>query len=392
MFAAEQKSEEKNAYLLDPAIYYKVLEGHTKIDEGKNGEALKIFKKIISTNNLKSYDAAVIYQAMGYAENNTGNFDTALNNFAKAQSLNALQPEVTHKLNYTIAQLLLHLDKPKKALKYLAKWFPKQPLVPAEAHILAATAYYSTKEYKKLITHAEKAISMSDDPAISWYEILLAGYYETKTYKKAVTLLENIIVKYPDKTNYWLHLAEAYQRLNQEKKALAIYELAYTKDLLKKDDILRLVNNYLYLEMPYKAAVILEKAMAVGDIKVNIRMLNLLADSWILAQEDTKAMPIFREIIKKYNDEKTRLRLGHLYLEAEKWDKTIEVLDVSYQSEDQSLKSKVNLLLGIAQYHSKNISEANRAFTQALSDKATKEQASWWLEHLKNKNSKAQES
>ena len=83
IFAAEKEANDKEAYLLDPAIHGKLLESHTKIDEGKNGVALKILKKLISSSNLKAYDSAVIYQTMGYAENNMGNFEIALKNFTK---------------------------------------------------------------------------------------------------------------------------------------------------------------------------------------------------------------------------------------------------------------------------------------------------------------------
>ena len=137
--------------------------------------------------------------------------------------------------------------------------------------------------------------------------------------------------------------------------------------------------------MPYKAATILEREMAIGDIEANREMLNLLVDSWILAQENEKAKSVFREIIKKLNDDTARLRLGQLHIESEEWKKVIEVLDVKFKSDDKTLMSKVNLLLGIAQYHSKNLQMATRAFTQALADRSTEEQAKWWLEHLKNK-------
>ena len=95
---------------------------------------------------------------------------------------------------------------------------------------------------------------------------------------------------------------------------------------------------------------------------------------------------------KKFNDDHTRLRLGQLYIEAEEWKKVIDVLDVEFAPENKVLLSKVNLLLGIAQYHSKNMDKATRAFTHALSDKSTEEQASWWLKHLKNKTTKTQDS
>ena len=380
--------EKKKNYKLDANVHAELIGIHNQIDEGQNGKALKKLKKLIYLNNLKAYDSAVIYQTIGYAKSNIGEFEEATKNFIKALSLDALPIDVTHKLNYSAAQLLIHIDKSKEGLEYLSKWFTTETKATGDAHILAATAYYNIKDYKQLITHAEKALVLSSKPQLSWYELLLAGYYEINEYQKSATLLETIIIKYPKKLNYWLQLAEIYQRLEQGKKALAIYELAYAKGLLKRDDINRLISNYLYLEMPYKAAVLLEKEMAVGDIKPDIEMLKLLANSWMLAQEKKKAEPVFKEIIKNFRDNYSRLRLGQLYTEAEEWQQVIEVLNVEFESKDKVLLSKINLLLGIAQYHSRNIDKATKAFTSALSDKSTEEQAIWWLQHLKKETIK----
>ena len=380
----------EKTYLLQPSTYSALTEIHKDMGEGKNTTALKKLKKLASSDKLKDYDAAVIYQTMGFAENALGNFTSATKYFIKALSFDALPQKVSHELYFSTAQLLIHIDKTEEGLKYLSKWFANEPKPSADAHILAATAYYYLKNYKQLIVHAQKALPLSKNPPLSWHELLLAGYYETKDFKSASIILEKIIQKYPEKTNYWLQLAGIYQNQKQEKKALAIYELAYSKGLLKKDEIIQLVQNYMYLEMPYKAASVLEKEMAIGDIEANMKMLNLLVDSWILAQENEKAESVFREIINKFNDDRARLRLGQLYIESEQWKNAVEILDIKLQSEDTILNSKVNLLLGIAQYHSENLSKATRAFTLALSDKSTEEQAKWWLEHLKNKTSDQQ--
>ena len=380
--------EKKKNYKLQSNVHTELIGIHEQIEEGQNGKALKKLKKLISSNNLKAYDSAVVYQTIGFAKSNIGEFEEAAESFIQALSIDALPKDVTHELNYSAAQLLIHIDKSKEGLEYLSKWFATETKTTGDAHILAATAYYNIKDYQQLITHAEKALVLSSKPQLSWYELLLAGYYEINEYQKSATLLETIIIKYPKKLNYWLQLAEIYQRLEQGKKALAIYELAYAKGLLKRDDINRLISNYLYLEMPYKAAVLLEKEMAVGDIKPDIEMLKLLANSWMLAQEKKKAEPVFKEIIKNFRDNYSRLRLGQLYTEAEEWQQVIEVLNVEFESKDKVLLSKINLLLGIAQYHSRNIDKATKAFTSALSDKSTEEQAIWWLQHLKKETIK----
>lgn len=221
---------------------------------------------------------------------------------------------------------------------------------------------------------------------MNWYELLLAGYYETKMFQKSADLLELIIKKHPEKANFWLHLADIYQSMEQDHKALAIYELAYARNLLKQNGIRQLVNNYLYLQMPYKAAILLEKEMAIGGIKKNKELLTTLVDSWLLAQDADKAKSVLKEIDKRFNDEASRLRLGQLYIKSEEWNKAINVLEKNIGSIDKILGSRSNLLLGIAQYHAENFSLATHAFTNALADKSTKEQAQWWLQYLKNIN------
>ena len=170
--------------------------------------------------------------------------------------------------------------------------------------------------------------------------------YETEDLNNAAIILENIIIKYPTKKNYWIQLAGIYQRLGNDNRALAIYELAYLKNFLKKEEIIQLCKNYLYFEMPYKAAIVLEKEMAIGKIDTSLKMLNMLVDGWILAQENEKAESVFNEIISLYNDEKSRLRLGQLYIENEEWNKAADVLNIELETEDITLISKINLLLG----------------------------------------------
>ncbi|HIF50135.1 MAG TPA: hypothetical protein EYQ42_01130 [Thiotrichaceae bacterium] len=392
LFCSHYALAKEETYLLQASTHSVLSEAHKSMQAGNNAEALEKLNTLISSDKLKNYDAAVVYQTMGFAENGLTNFKSSAKHFIKALSLNALPKEVTHDLYFSTAQLLIHIEKPKEGLKFLSKWFADEAKPKAEAHILAATAYYYTEDYKQLIVHVEKAIALSKKAPLNWHELLLAGYYETKDYKNAALILETIISKHPDKKDYWLQLAGIYQQLEQDKKSLAVYELAYKQELLKKEGIIQLIKSYHYMDMPLKAANLIEKEMAVGDIEPNKKMLNLLVDSWLLAQERDKAKSVFKEIIKKFNDDTARLRLGQLYLDSEEWGKAVEILNVKLESRDKVLLSKINLLLGIGQYHSENLPMATRAFTQALSDKSTNEQAQWWLELLKKNSELIQQS
>ena len=376
----------KDNYSLQTGTYSVLNKVQKDMDEGKNEEALVKLEKIITSGNIKDYDSAVIYQTIGFIQNNLGDFKAAAENYTKALSYEALPEDITHGLYYTVTQLLVYSERYQEGLEYILKWFAKEKDPKAEAYILAATTYYYLENYNEVINYASKALPLIKTPPLNWYELLLAGYYETDDLSNAAVVLENIILKYPIRKKYWIQLAGIYQRLEEDKKALAIYELAYNKDYLKKKQIIQLCKNYLYFEMPYKAAIVLEKEMATGRIENSLETLNMLVDAWILAQENEKAQSVFNEIINSYNDEKSRLRLGQLYIENENWNKAVDVLNVELETEDLTLISKINLLLGIALFNSENIAEARESFNQALSDKTTQEQAKWWLDHIKKKN------
>ncbi len=377
-------SAEENVYAIETVTYAELTKIHDDMSAGNNSAALKKLKALIASHSLKDYDAAVVYQTMAYAENALNNLENAVQHSIQALSYHALPEKQTHELNFSTAQLLIQLDRPAEGLKYLEKWFAGNP-PKAEAYLLAAIAHYDLKNYSQLNIYAEKAISMNDQAPLNWYELLLSGYFETKDYQKAAPVLEKIIDKNPDKPDYWLQLAALYQYLKQDKKTLAVYELAYAKKLLKEEGIIQLVKNLLYFEMPYKAAGILEKEIGAGVISADQEILILLANSWTLAKEDEKAQAVLSEIVEIYHDDKTRLRLAQLYYQTKKWDSMLAILDVEFKTDDQQLKSGLNLLLGIALYHTNHHSRAIQALTSALSHKSTEDQAEWWLQYIKNK-------
>ncbi len=332
--------------------------------------------------DLKTYDKAVALQTLGYIENGLGDFEAAAVAFEKALMANILPEEVTHSLRYSAAQLFIHVEQPQKGLRYLKKWFAFEKQPKPDAHIVAASAYYQLEDFEQLIFHVEKALSQNANPPLGWYQLLLAAYIETRNFSRAADVLEKIVVLKSGQKDYWLQLVGVYQEMDQGKKALAVFELAYQKSLLKDKEIEQLARSYLYHEMPYKAAKLLEKELAIGGLQESKDSLVLLADSWLLAHETGKAESIFREVLSAYNDDTIRLRLGQLYVESEQWQKAVQLLNIKFESIDKKLLAKINLLLGIAQFNVNNVSGASRAFNRALSSKSTEDQARWWLDYL----------
>jgi len=350
----------------------------------------------LGKDNIKPYDSAVINQTLGYAHNSLENYKQSKESFIKAISANALPDKVTHELTYIIAQLYIRSEKYREGLDYLDKWFEKEINPSAEAHLLMASAYYQINQFKKLITHAKFAIEKSDAPQQSWYELLIAGYYETKMFRDAARLLEIMVNKYPDNDNYWLQLAGAYQQNKQEKKALAIFELAYEKGILKNDSIIQLAQTYLYLQLPLKAATILNSELDNGKIESSKANVELLSNSWLLAHDEEQAALTLERYVSKFDDASLSYKLGHIYVELENWDKAKHALEAVVTNKkinnQRDIEATAWLLLGISSYHEKDILRSTQALNKALDFKETKDQARWWLEQVEEEISNRQSS
>ena len=381
-----QAKEEDKRYLLTKGTYDLLNVVRANMEENSYHTAIQKLTVYLDEENIKAYDKAVINQTLGYAYNAQENYKLSIESFVKAVSTNALPDKVTHELTYIIAQLYIHAEEYTEGLSYLDKWFAIESSPSSEAHLLAASAYYQINQFKKLIPHAKSAIENSDVAQQSWYELLIAGYYETKMYRDAALLLEIMINKYPDNDSYWLQLVAVYQQNKQEKKALAISELAYEKGILKEDDIIQLAQTYLYLQLPLEAATMLDSEINNGTIDSSKTNIELLSNSWLLAHDEEKAAFTLEQYVSKFNDISLHYKLAHIYVELENWDKAKNTLETVVTDKNITTQPKIEatawLLLGISSYHKKDTVRSTQALNKALAFEETRDQAKWWLNQI----------
>ena len=391
-----QAKEEDKQYLLSKETYDLLNVTRVAMEENSYHTVIQKLTVYLDKENIKSYDKAVINQTLGYAYNAQENYKRSIESFVKAVRSDVLPDKVSHELTYIIAQLYIHSEKYTEGLSYLDKWFEKESNPSSEAHLLAASAYYPINQFKKLIPHAKSAIEKSDAPQQSWYELLIAGYYETRMYRDAALLLETMINKYPDNDSYWLQLVAVYQQNKQEKKALAISELAYEKGILKGDDIIQLAQTYLYLQLPLEAAAILDSEINNGTIDYSKTNIELLSNSWLLAHDEEKAAFILEQYVSRFNDISLRYKLAYIYVELENWDKAKNTLEAVVTDKNITIQPEIEatawLLLGISSYHKKDTVRSKQALNKALAFKQTRDHARWWLNQIEEEMPNEQKS
>lgn len=381
-----QAQDDSDQYLLSERTYNRLSAIQELMDKGSYARAEQDLKELLDDVRDNNYEVAVTYQTLGYVYSSTDRYDAAAEAFIKAIEKRALPPDVTHNLNYNIAQLLIHAGDYKQGLLYLDKWFAEEPAAPPEVHVLAATAYYQLNDFRSLIPHIQTAIDRSDKPEKPWFDLLLAAYFELKDFRNAADLLTEMLERYPESRDYWLQLVGVYQQLDRNKQSLAVMELALEKGILEKEEIIQLAQMYLQEDLPFKAAKLLQEKIDNNEIGKNRDNLELLANSWQLAQETERAAATLKQLADISNDTAVYYRLGQIYFELERWQDCIEILEKVIDDDDFENQANATLLAGIAAYHLEDSSRSRKALNKALGYDSTRQQAEWWLDKLETRD------
>jgi tetratricopeptide (TPR) repeat protein len=363
---------------------YKVLsKAQEEMNQGDNRAALVRLQKLLPDISDLNYDTAVVLQTMGYVYHALDDIDNALSAFIKSVESGALPADVNHDLHFTIAQLAVYKGDYSGGLEYLKKWFADEPLPGADAHLLAANIYLQSDDYTSAIPHLKDAIKKSEKPSRNWYEMLLFAYIQTDRLKSAAALLETMIVRYPSEKNFWLHLVSVYQQSGEERKALAVSELAHSKGLLNADEILTLARNYLYHQMPYKAGKLLSEELDSGTLEEIPETLKLLANSWLAAQEYDRAIETLNTLSMKEPDEPVHaFRMARLLVEQQQWKRAMEALKHVVNAGNFEQMGEAWLMMGMCQYELNEKKASLVSFNKALGHQQSREQARWWLQQI----------
>ncbi len=368
---------------------YKVLsQAQAKAEENKPLEAIAILNRLKNKSTLNSYEAAMMWKFYAYIYYSQDKHDQAIHSYEQLLQQEALPLALESEALYSAAQLYFVKEKYQKTIDYLNQWFALVDSPKPQAHIMLGQAYYQQNDINKALTPIKTAISMVEDhsePAKeSWYLLLRAIYFEQNNYQQGVAVLEKLVKHYPKK-DYWVQLSSTYGELKQDKKQLSTLEIAYRQGLLDKEtEWLTLAQLFIFADIPYKAAKVLEKGMNKGIIAPDEDNLKLLSYAWSTAQEAEKALPALVKAAEKSQSGEIDIQLGSTYYQLDQWDKAVTYLRKGLKKGNTKNASNAQMILGMALFNLNRFDDARHAFTKAAQYEASKASATQWLNYLNN--------
>jgi tetratricopeptide (TPR) repeat protein len=325
------------------------------------------------------YERALVQQTLGYAYLAQGEHEAAAKAFQDALDNGSLPPQAAHPLRYNLAQLHAQAGRYRQAAGGLEHWLAAEPNPPPAAHLLAGQVYFQLKEYGKSIAQVRSAIDKAAAPPEAWYQLLLAAYHEDGQHEAAARLLQEMVAREPDNAAHWRRLADLQLHLGRHREALATLELALRRDLLEGSDRRRLAQLYLYLELPYRAARLLGDALEAGQVPDDAEHWALLGDAWLGAREYARAVAALREAGERTQEAAPFVRAVEILLSQERWHEAAELLDQALERATEDEAPRVQLLAGIAAFHSGEHDRAAHLLSSAARAEATRAQAEAWL-------------
>lgn len=351
--------------------------------DGKPEEALRALNELQGRqDSLSDHEKAMMWQTFAYAYSAQERFAPAADAFEKCLALDVLPAPAVLNARYNLAQLYLVQENYRKAIENFEIWFKATENPTADAHYMMAAAYAQAERPREALPHAVKAVAKSPAPKESWLQILLSLQFQTGELRPAIETLQKLIVAFPKKS-YWMQLAAAYSELDDKKRALATMELAERQGFLTSESEVRnLVQLYLLNDIPYRAALLIESAIARERLANDAANQELLANTWLQARERERAIAPLERAAEMAGDGNLYVRLGQVHVSEERWGRSRDALSKALQKGGLRDAGNVHLMLGIASASEERWQEAQREFTAARRYDKSAKAASQWLAHI----------
>ena len=398
--APNKERETRKTPALRNNIYEKLAEAQTFAEAKQYAEAEAVLNDMLDATSKKSklnrYELANVYNTYAYLRYAVEDYDGALDYYQKVIDQ---RPEIPLALEintlYTVAQLYFLQENWQKGIDTLNTWMSVTDTPSTNAYVLLANGYFQLKDYDKSLSNIQIAIDREEAagkvPKEQWYNLARFIHFDRDNFREALDILEILIMYYPKK-QYWVQASHLYGEEKDEARQLALLEATYEQNLLdRSQDIVLISQLYLQAEVPFPAALAMEKGLADDIVEKESKNYELAGVAWRQAQEVTKSLPMLEAAASKSEKGELYARLGNVYLDVDKNKEAVEALKRGLDRGGVKRPDQARLALGMAYFNLGDFNAARRAFREARKDKRARTYADQWLKYIASEENRLEE-
>lgn len=381
--AKTDQTKTKQAQAVSKEVYERIQKAQEMVEEKDYRGALKLLNSLYNPDKLTEYEQANVLNYLGFVYYNMDDINNAIRTYEKMLRIPSLEPQMAKQTTYTMVQLLTMQEQYPKALAKLDQWFMMETNPAPEPFVLKAQILYNLDRYKEMIKPIETAMRIANERGKpvkeDWWNLLNFAYFQQENYRKVRDIQKTLLQNWP-KARYWKSLAGAYTELGEDDKLIYAYDAAHTQGMLVKDtEFVTMAQLYLQAEVPYKAAKLLQEKMDAGVVKKTEKHYRLLSQSWMLAQEDDKAIPALVAAANLADDGQLDQRLANAYLNVGQYSDCVAAANKAIRKGGLKNPDNIQISLGMCLYNLHKYSDAKKAFHNAAKTPRSRRTSDQWI-------------
>lgn len=268
--------------------------------------------EILANSAANEYDKSIAAQLAAQAAYNLDDSAAAKQYLQQAIQLNGLDNNGHYQSMLMLAQLQLQDDQTAEGLATLDKFLAETKSTRPEDLILKGQALYQTERYQEAIPVLKQAIAASPEPKDSWNQLLMASYAEAGQTGEAVKAAEALAAKSPNDKKAQLNLANMYMQADQMDKAAGVMDkLRASGQLTDEKEYKQLYSIYANTDGHEKDVIaVINEGMQKGILKPDYQTYLALAQSYYYSDQLPQAIENWQKAAPMSKDGETYLNLA----------------------------------------------------------------------------------
>ncbi|NNE57100.1 MAG: hypothetical protein HKN36_03245 [Hellea sp.] len=271
----------------------KVNEAQTLGTNGQYGAANALLNEALSIEGLNAYERSTIYTMLGQFYYEQDQLGQALSNFQNAINAGGMLPKEIDSLEVSIAQLMIANGQYTEGARRLEAWVNRTGQRNPKYTELLMQAWIQADNYNAALPWAEEWFRSASPKERKHFDTLNFLYNNLGMQGRQADIVKEMIVRWPEDKTLWDNWTSLLANGGRETEAFEVNKMLYLGGALTSEqDLLKIVQYYSYYDMPYQAALILEKEMNAQRISRNADRLVQLSDLFRQAREYKRALPV----------------------------------------------------------------------------------------------------
>jgi tetratricopeptide (TPR) repeat protein len=305
----------------------------------------------------------------------------AISAYEAALATNALPQSAHEQMMFNIAQMYMSENRMDKGEQMLKRYMEESCNPVPEAHISLAMILAERKTFRESLKQTDLALVKSKTPKESWLQLAL--HFELKEMPRCAEVLVHLIALSPMKETYFKQLHGVLTEIKKDSEALAVLALTERRGFLDEEkEYVNLSNMYMFMDIPLKAAQILERGLTAKQVEPTEKNLEKLANAWFAAREHDKAEAAMARAAQASEKGDLWKQVASIQMEREKWKDALASLQKAQQKGGSKNPGEVQFLMGVTAVQLRQWKTAETALRAAMQHEKFVKPATEWLGHM----------